>query len=175
MKWAIMPVVAGVTVAGPTLAQIPDEISQKLPQGALRGSAEVGFFGFEFYRVELWTELGAPFDPAAPFALTLTYERQFKARTLAKTTVEEIARIEDVPESDFLELLPKLELCFADVQEGDRITGFNVDADEARFFVNGTPSCDIRYPAFTERFFGIWLGEKTRDPKARKALLGDMP
>jgi hypothetical protein len=38
--------------------------------------------------------------------------------------------------------------------------------------VNGEMSDEIQDSTFTQRFFDIWLSEKTSEPKFRKKLLG---
>jgi hypothetical protein len=44
-----------------------------------------------------------------------------------------------------------------------------------QFYFNGQPLGRINEPAFTERFFAIWLGERSSQPDMRVALLGGRP
>ncbi|MEM1399218.1 MAG: chalcone isomerase family protein [Pseudomonadota bacterium] len=138
------------------------------------GSANVGFLGFRLYKAELWAEDDENFalDYDEPFALSLTYEREFSLGQLLTSTVKEMSRIEDRPEKDFYPLRAKLSECWDDVMPGDRITAKAKGEDMAIFYLNGERSCEIEDPAFSERFFGIWLGEKTRDRRSRNRLLG---
>lgn len=153
-------------LAAPAMASPPAEVAGSVPGAELRGAADVKFLGFNLYRAELWGGNGAG------FALSLTYKRGFTAEELADASVKEIARMEGRDRSDFADLGPLLTQCFADVKTGDRITGASLSETRARFFYNGTERCDVTYPKLRARFFGIWLGEKTRDPKSRDRLLG---
>lgn len=148
----------------------PAEVTSTLRNPSLQGASEVTLLGFELYDAALWTE-GRGFSYDTGFALSLTYARTFSAQQLAERTRQELARIEGVsPES--LDELDGLDSCFADVSRGDRITAVNMGPDRIRVFVNGARSCDIAAPDITRRFFSIWLGEETRAPRTRDALLG---
>lgn len=153
-----------IALASPAHAT-PPEVSKMMGAATLSGQADVKFFGFNLYRAELWRAGEA-------FALSLTYRRGFSAKELADASIKEIARMENASVSAFADLGPLLQSCFADVREGDRITGASTGADTARFYHNGAKRCDVSYPQFRDRFFGIWLGAKTRDPKSRDLLLG---
>jgi hypothetical protein len=61
---------------------------------------------------------------------------------------------------------------FPDVQKGDRITGLHQPGQAARFYLNGRLLGDISDPAFSRRFFGIWLSPQTSQPRMREQLLG---
>lgn len=139
----------------------------------LRGSALVDFLTVPLYEAQLWTPEQRSFDEADNFALSLTYKRGFKARSLAKGSISEIARIEGRPTSDFDDLEAKLRGCFADVTADDRITGVSSSPDTATFFVNGAQTCAVSYPDLRDRFFGIWLGKDTRDPDVTARLRGE--
>lgn len=160
-----------ILLANPTLAdQAPREVISDLDNPVQQGEANVRFLGFNLYNAQLWTS-GEKFSYSQPFALSLTYKRAFTARELAEMTVTEVARIEKTSVSTHQEL-NALQTCFADVRPNDRITGVSRGNDRAVFYVNGRKSCDFTYPSFTKRFFGIWLGEGTRDPGSRARLLG---
>ena len=75
-------------------------------------------------------------------------------------------------EASLQPLRAPLTACFADVQNGDRITGVSTGANTARFYLNGAQRCEIEWPNFRRHFFGIWLDEKTSEPKLRLRLLG---
>lgn len=148
----------------------PAEVTSSLGNPSLQGASEVTLLGFELYDAALWTD-GSGFSYDARFALSLTYARAFSARQLAERTRLELARIERVsPES--LEDLDGIDACFADVSRGDRITAVNRGADRIRVFLNGTRTCDFAAPDISRRFFSIWLGDETRAPRSRDALLG---
>ena len=62
---------------------------------------------------------------------------------------------------------------FPDVSEGDVITGIATKDGRSVFYVNGEKADEIEDKVFTQRFFDIWLSDKTSEPKFRKKLLGN--
>jgi hypothetical protein len=60
---------------------------------------------------------------------------------------------------------------FPDVRQGERITGMNLPGVGAEFWVNGHRVGEVKDPAFARLFFGIWLDERTSEPKMRAQLL----
>ena len=154
-----------LVMVSPAYASAPPEVQKLMGGAALRGEADVKFWGFNLYRAQLW-------QAGNRFALSLTYKRSFTAEELADASVKEIARMERADIGSYAGLGPLLQQCFANVREGDRITGASTGADSAVFYYNGAKQCDVTYPKFRDRFFGIWLGDGTRDPKSRDKLLG---
>ena len=53
----------------------------------------------------------------------------------------------------------------------DRITGVNLPGVGAEFWVNGLRVGAVNDAAFARLFFGIWLDERTSEPKMRIQLL----
>ena len=153
--------------------QRPPEVARMVARAELRGSALVDFLAIPLYEAQLWTPGQRSVDQANSFALSLTYKRSFKARSLAKGSISEIARIEGKPRSHFGDLEAMLRNCFADVSADDRITGVSSSAETATFFVNGAQTCAVSYPGLRDRFFGIWLGNDTRDPDVTAQLRGE--
>lgn len=166
--WIVLTFLAGVAAAD----QRPPEVARAFAGAELRGSAMVDFLSFPLYEAQLWTPEQRSIEQADRFALSLTYKRGFTAQSLAQSTISEIARIEGRPASDFRDLEPLLNGCFADVTENDRITGVSTSRDTATFFVNAVQSCTLSYPNLRDRFFGIWLGSDTRDPDVTAQLRG---
>lgn len=136
----------------------------------LIGAATYWYGPIRLYDAELRAPSGE-FDWRAPFELELTYNREFKASDLARVSIKEMKRMGFAVQET--QLKPKLESCFADVSDGDTITGQSLDEDTAKFFLNGAERCTITAPRFREAFFGIWLGEKARYRAAAKRLLGE--
>ena len=166
--YTIVFVIFNASVAHGQLA--PVEVVSALGNTQKQGEADVRLFGFNLYRAELWTDDNG-FTFEQPFALSLIYKRNFTARQLAGRTVEEVAKMEGVSVGTH-QGMQALEQCFRNVQPGDRITGVAVDHNRARFYWNGQQTCEFTYPDFTRRFFGIWLDERSIDPRSRARLLG---
>ncbi len=150
----------------------PTEVKATVATAERLGAGHVRFWGFELYFAELWATDATPLDFETPFALALTYTRSFSADELANATIDEITRISGEGEAHHAPLRPLLLECFADVEPGDRITGVSETRDRTTFFVNGAQTCAIDHPAFSQQFFGIWLGDGARDPRTRDRLLG---
>jgi hypothetical protein len=60
---------------------------------------------------------------------------------------------------------------FPNVGAGDRITGVNLPGEGAEFWVNGQRVGVVKDVAFARLFFGIWLSDRTSEPKMRAQLL----
>lgn len=159
-------------LAGPAAAlEKPPEL-----RGAPEAAKPVGATTFRvlFWRVfdaSLWSGDGA-FDWSAPFALSLTYGRDFTADALKRKTVEEMARLSGAAESSFGAFGAAFEACIDDVGEGDRITAVSVAENRARLYLNGQKRCELERPRLRRDFFGIWLSADSQFPEATARLVG---
>lgn len=149
----------------------------ELSQPRLTGSARLTYWGFDVYQASLWTDAG--FRNSEPlqhrFALELRYLRAFKGRDIAKSSIDEMKRLDPFSQEQAERWLRQMQNAFPDVSPGDRITGVNRPGQGARFFFNGKPTPEIADPEFSRLFFGIWFSEKSPKPKIRQALLGLTP
>ncbi len=161
--------------ANPTTeAALPTELASSLPAVELVGKGKLTFFGLEVYESSLWTPSnfkGAAFENHS-FALELHYLRNFTAADIAKRSLEEMQRIEPVPEQKAALWVKTLSEAFPNVKKGDRIVGVHKPGSGVTFWHNGKRSGEIRDADFSRQFFGIWLSPKTSEPKLRLALLG---
>ena len=115
----------------------------------------------------------ASFTWDEPFALALEYRREFKGSTIVGATIHEMARLSGQEKDAIEPLRETISQCFPDVGKGDQITGVSEDADRARFYLNGEMTCEVEWPGFRDHFFGIWLGEDTREPNKSMRLKGE--
>ena len=67
--------------------------------------------------------------------------------------------------------LATMQRTFPDIQPGDRLLGVHVPGSGARFYFNGQLRATVDDPAFSARFFGIWLSPRTSAPQLRAALI----
>ncbi len=65
-----------------------------------------------------------------------------------------------------------MQAAFPDVGPGDVLTGLHLPGQGVRFLANGQVTADIQDAEFAQLFFGIWLSERTSEPRLRQALLG---
>jgi Chalcone isomerase-like len=153
---------------------LPTELANSLPTVELVGKGKLTFFGLEVYESRLWTD--SSFKALAfenhSFALELHYMRNFTAVDIAKRSLEEMQRIEPVPEQKAALWVKTLSEAFPNVKKGDRIVGVHKPGFGVTFWHNGKRSGEIRDGDFSRQFFAIWLSPKTSEPKLRQALIG---
>jgi hypothetical protein len=154
LKSALLAAVLAMS-AGASEAR-PPEVDRSFPGAQLVGEARYRILAWHVFDASLWTTSGA-FSWSEPFALTLTYRRSFSARAIAERTIAEMSSRGAGETRALAPLRDRLEACFANVTPGDRITGVSTGPNSARFYFNGERRCEIEWPHFQRRFFGIWL------------------
>ena len=149
------------------------ELGSLLPQHRLLGKTRLRVWGFQVYDARLWVTPG--FKPAQfasqPFALELSYLRDFTSADIAERSLEEMRRSATISDEQAKTWTAALLRVMPEVKKGDRITGINKVGEGALFLVNGQPGGEIRDAEFARLFFGIWLSPKTSEPQMRTALL----
>ena len=163
-------------------AAVPPEVQAALPGARLQGQGRLRFFGLHIYDARLWVGPDYPREAPAsedfarhPLALELDYARALDGAKIAERAIVEMERVSKLAPAQAEAWLALMKQAFPDVKAGDRITGLQAPGASARFFVNARPSAELRDAEFTQRFFAIWLGPQTSEPKLRAALLGSKP
>ena len=130
-------------------------------------------WGFEVYDVRLWTPRGFRHGqyPQHRFALELQYLRRLEGTAIAGRSIDEMRRVGQFSDTQAQTWLAAMNSLFPNVAEGDRITGVNQPGQGAEFWVNGRRAGAVNDPDFARLFFGIWLDERTSEPKMRVQLL----
>lgn len=130
-------------------------------------------WGFDVYDARLWTPLGFRHSQAEQFsfALELQYLRRLEGASIASRSIDEMRRVGPFTEAQAQNWLMALREFFPNVTAGERITGVNLPGEGAEFWVNGQRVGVVKDPAFARLFFGIWLDERTSEPKMRAQLL----
>jgi hypothetical protein len=184
MLGLLAAVVMSYVLSGPSMAnqasqtngpEAADWLSSRYQSLKPLGQGELRFLGLKIYNARLYAEQPAALQPAnalygQPFALRLTYARSLKGLDIAKRSEKEMARLmgRDLPKP-WADALQRL---FPDVQTGDEITGIHHPQKGARFYLNGRLIGTLENLELAQRFFDIWLSERTREPALRAALLG---
>jgi len=186
--WRTLPPVAGwsagLAVAAdetgansPPPDALPTELTRELPGARLHGQAELRFFGLAVYTIRLWsTEPPSRWRAdwsTAPLALEVRYARSFEGRRIAERSLDEMRRQGDLSAEQASRWLDAMVSAFPDVRAGDRITGVQQPDTATVFYANGRRVARIDDPAFSRRFFGIWLSPRTSEPALRARLLGE--
>ncbi len=130
-------------------------------------------WGFEVYDARLWTPLGFRHGQYTqfPFALELQYLRKLEGVAIASRSIDEMRRVGPFSDAQAQSWLAAMRELFPDVRQGERITGINLPGLGAEFWVNGQRVGVVKDPAFARLFFGIWIDERTSEPKMRAQLL----
>ena len=63
---------------------------------------------------------------------------------------------------------------FPNVSTGDRITGLQMVNAGTRFWYNGQMRATVADTEFSRLFFGIWLSDRTSEPRLRAELLAGL-
>jgi hypothetical protein len=156
---------------------IPKEIANALGSPKRYGTSRLRFLAWDVYDISLWTE--THFEPANfikfPFALELTYLRAIKGLDIATQSLKEMQRLGPISKSQESQWLVSMQAAFPNVQAGDRLCGLHQPGQRVRFFHNGALRTEIEDAAFAPFFFGIWLSDKTSEPRLRSELLKNAP
>ena len=130
-------------------------------------------WGFEVYDARLWTPVLFRHGSYTqfPFALELQYLRRLEGAAIASRSIDEMRRLGPFSDAQAQNWLSAMRELFPDVRQGDRITGINLPGVGAEFWVNGQRVGVVKDLAFARLFFGIWLDERSSEPKMRAQLL----
>lgn len=153
------------------------ELASLLPPHRLLGKTRLTVWGFQVYDARLWVTSGFKPDQLAsqPFALELSYLRDFSSVEIAERSLTEMRRSAPISDEQAKTWTAALLRVLPEVKKGDRITGVNRPGEGALFLVNGKTGGEIRDAEFAKLFFGIWLSPKTSEPQMRSALLAGAP
>ena len=146
---------------------LPVELRDLVESPEPAGCSDYRFLFWDFYRAELWSD--ARELPGEAFALSLVYRTDFTRDELVENSIKEMSRIAERPVAAFTQVASEMRQAFRDVARGDRITAWRAGPDRLQLFVNGRET-----GALTDEidlFLAIWLGEDTRHPDGRQALI----
>ncbi|MBC7711030.1 MAG: chalcone isomerase family protein [Rhizobacter sp.] len=169
LTFSHVPATAQTASAAPPLSATA---KAGMPELKVLGGGQLRMFGFQVYNVYLWTPVGASFDRNKPYALDLQYLRTFSAKQLAERSIDEMRGQGIGSDTVYPKWLAEMERVFADVKDGDRLTGVVTATKSSKFFYNGAYRGEVVDPAFADAFFGIWLNEKSSQLRIRNLLLG---
>ena len=130
-------------------------------------------WGFEVYDARLWTPRGFRHSQAIQqaFALELQYLRKLEGAAIASRSIDEMRRVGSFSDAQAQAWLTAMREMFPNVSAGERITGINLPGEGVEFWVNGQRVGVVKDVNFARLFFGIWLDERTSEPKMRAQLL----
>jgi len=135
------------------------------------GEAQLKVMFWKIYNAKLAASNGE-WKKDAPFALSLTYLRDFDGEEIASRSVDEMRDIGYEDEVLLAKWYEQMRSVFPNVKEGENITGVMDKEQYTHFYYDGSLIGSIEDTSFGQAFFDIWLNEKTSEPKMRKQLLG---
>lgn len=157
-------------------ATSPQEVLATLGQAVkLQGQTTLRFLRLPIYDARLWSPATQKVQSSyatTPFALELQYRRRIEGKLIAERSIVEMRRIGAVSTEQAQMWQAQMERAFPNVAAGDRITGVHDGKGGVRFYHNGRSTAQWQDARFANLFFGIWLSEKTPEPKLRLELLG---
>lgn len=161
------------TQAAGALAILPTEWVSAWSQVQWQGGGRFKAWGLHIYDAGLWVKPGWTAERFAqqPLILDLLYARTLSGERIAERSLTEMQRSGRVGAQGGA-WLTRMKALFPDVNAGDRITGWLVPGEAARFAVNRRPVGEVSDPLFAELFFGIWLSPETSEPDLRRRLIG---
>lgn len=151
----------------------PEYVRAYLPNATLLGEGRLSVMVWNVYDARLWSGDGGR-AAARPFILELTYLRHIGGRQIADTTAEEIRRQGVKDEIKIAAWHRQLKRIIPDVEPGTTLAGLAGKDGHTVFFKNGKEIGRIADAQFTQYFFDIWLGDKTRNPRLRNQLTGGL-
>ena len=148
-----------------------DVATRHVPDASLVGKARLKVLFWKVYDAELYAPNG-DWSANAPFALSLNYLRKLEGEQIAKRTIVEMRKQGFEDEVTLARWFDDMRSIIPDVEKNTRITGVADDTQNTLFYSDGKLIGEIKDPLFTQKFFDIWLGEKSSQPKMRNKLLG---
>lgn len=144
---------------------------RSVPQAALVGKGRLTYLGFKVFDAELYAPNGA-YSPQKPFALKLTYLRNFKGKAIADQSAKEMKKLGGISDRQLTSWTQQMQAIFPNVRRGQSISGVRTASGSADFYLGNRKLGTIRDPAFTRSFFAIWLGNSSRNQQLRARLTG---
>lgn len=143
---------------------------KSVPSAGLVGKGRLTFLGIKVFDAALFAPDGS-YSPSKPFALRLTYLRSFKGQAIAKRSADEM-RKQGASTAQLARWTKQMEAIFPNVSAGQSITGVRTSSGKTDFYLGNRKIGTISDKAFSKRFFAIWLGRQTGNPRLRAKLVG---
>lgn len=151
---------------------VPSYVSDAVPESIVLGEGRLKVLFWDVYDATLYTPAKG-YSSEAPFALSLTYLMDFAGKDIAKRSIDEMKDQDWQDDAQLAQWETQMLATFPDVKENDTLIGIQNEEGSAIFYYNDTFVAQIDDPEFSRAFFGIWLSNKTSEPKLRRKLLGE--
>lgn len=148
-----------------------EKILAAVPEASVVGRGVLSYAFWDVYKATLYAPDGK-FDPREPFALSIEYFVSINGADIADRSTQEIRKQGFSDEAKLAAWNAQMKAIFPDVRDGTVLSAAYIPGKKTVFFSGDTMIGSIDGDDFGQRFFGIWLDEKTSEPKLRRALLG---
>lgn len=148
-----------------------ETILASVPGASVVGRGVLSYAFWDVYKVALYAPNGQ-FDRDKPFALSIEYLLSISGRDIADRSVQEMRKQGYGDEKTLASWNAQMKEIFPDVRNGTVLSAVYMPGGRTDFYNGSTMIGTIAGEDFGRLFFGIWLDEKTSEPKLRRALLG---
>lgn len=166
--WHVFSAIFILSLSSPIFAK---DLQRYIDQPELVGKARLTMFFFDIYDASLIAPQGK-FTNEKPFALELTYLRDFDGEDIASRSIDEMRKLGMTDEMKLAKWYQAMEDIFPNVKEDETITGIVDEQQVSHFYIDDRHLGVVHDKEFSKWFFSIWLSEDTAEPKMRKQLLG---
>lgn len=146
-------------------------ITRHVPEAQIVGTTRLNFLFWNVYDATLYAP-DANWLPSSPYALAISYLRELKGNEIAKRSVKEMRELGFTDEDTLEDWYQQMANIFPDVDENTTLIGIRKRNGQTVFYDNGRLAGTVSDTRFADWFFGIWLNEKSSEPKLRRELLG---
>lgn len=143
----------------------------EIPNAKLVGEGRLKYLFWSVFDAALYAPDGI-WSEDKPFALSLSYLRDLKGKIIVQASIDEMRKQGMTDLATLKSWGEEMAAIFLDVNDQTTLTGIVNQDGHALFYRNHEPAGVIRDAEFSRRFFSIWLGEKTSEPRLRAKLIG---
>lgn len=148
-----------------------ETILASVPRASVVGRGVLSYAFWDVYKAALYAPDGH-FESGKPVALTIEYLISINGKDIADRSIQEIRKQGFADEAKLADWDTQLKSIFPDVRNGTVLTAVFQPGEQTVFYNGNNAIGTIAGDDFGRLFFGIWLGERTSEPKLRRALLG---
>ncbi len=148
-----------------------EAINKKIPNAAVVGHGVLTYAFWDVYKATLYAP-GGNWRANKPQALLIKYKLSIKGKDIANRSVQEMRKQGFTDEVKLAEWNAQMKNIFPDVKNGSVLSAIYTPGRYTAFYSGDTLIGKVKGDLFGQKFFGIWLNEKTSEPALRLALLG---
>jgi hypothetical protein len=169
-KTTLLALLVSLLLNGPAFADLRTAKLQ-IPDAELVGEGRLKYLFWSVFDAALYAP-GGVWSEEKPFALSLSYLRDLDGESIVQASIDEMRKQGKADEAVLERWGRQMAEIFLDVDDQTTLTGIVNEEGHALFYRNGELAGSIPDAEFSQRFFGIWLGEQTSEPGLRARLIG---